>query len=108
MNITLTASITKPLESRCLERDQQLNSAMDRTNLRFHLSYTWISNQSLTQWVRDPSRVPLANRAWGRSATPLSLLILILINLTANALTNTFPLVGVLTASFRMARLRIH
>ena len=39
---------------------------------------------------------------------PIESLILILINLTANVLTNTFPLVGAFTTSLHMARLRVH
>ena len=78
---------TRALGLRCLMWNQQLNSAMDNPNLRFHLSCTRISNQLFNQ---------------------LSLLILILISLTAKTLTNTFPLVSVFTASLHMARLRTH
>ena len=35
---------TKPLGSRCIERDRKLNSVMGRTNLRSHLSCMRISN----------------------------------------------------------------
>ena len=39
---------------------------------------------------------------------PINLLILILINLTAKTVTNTFPLVGAFTANSRTERLKIH
>ena len=37
MNIEFTVRITKPLESRCLERDPKLNTMMGRINLKSHL-----------------------------------------------------------------------
>ena len=37
MNIEFIARTLKPLESRCLERDPELNSVMDRINLKSHL-----------------------------------------------------------------------
>ena len=37
MNIEFIARTTKPLESRCLERDPKLRFVMDRINLKSHL-----------------------------------------------------------------------